>query len=461
VNILPCKLDKRIILLLLVFSCIATFQEYSFNAAYASSTALIENSRSLTGDDISLLGGAFAPLVGLGGSPFITLTMLSGVGVFLNSGTINPYNIPFSDALMSLPISDMGIFVILLTVTAIIFLLSMIGASKIMCDATLGQIENLIGKVCAVGGAFLLASVTTVYASEVVMASMGSVCVGTYFLTNVIAFVSAVLAYMVYAVIRTMLSALDILAFMISPIPGSTALVTVVKHIVFSVYVWIAVTNPAVSMVVGVILVVIACFVFRSAKRLVLYYKRIYLIPFTNAIFRRRHRIPLIPKRLPRGVSAEFFNIELCIEGFFMNRALGFHKRELCYFIRSNETNFIFKKRLFGKAIKIEIPEETFIEKPFIFRFLRIFTDDALKQSQRRVNLVVRREHSKDIAEIITKTGFVDYNALLEERRRKKAEQMSLKAQQMKEQATEKLATTGNKIKGAFGGLFSRKSEQK
>jgi len=39
----PYKLDKRIILLLLVFSCIATFQAYNFNPAYAASALPIES----------------------------------------------------------------------------------------------------------------------------------------------------------------------------------------------------------------------------------------------------------------------------------------------------------------------------------------------------------------------------------------------------------------------------------
>lgn len=142
-----------------------------------------------------------------------------------------------------------------------------------------------------------------------------------------------------------------------------------------------------------------------------------------------------------------------------MNKAFGLYKRELCYFIRSGDANYIYKKRLFGKTIKIAVPDEAYIEKPFIFRFLRIFSDEALRANQRRVNLVVRREHGKDITEIIAKAGLIDYNALLEERRRKKAEELALKAQQMKEQAAEKLASAGNKIKGAFDGLFSRKSK--
>ena len=453
------KKFSRVVMLLLVCSWLSTFLVLNFSVANAHSEIPITTDNRLTEDNISMLGGAFAPLVGIGGSPFIALTLLSGVGSFLNSGTINPENIPFSNALMSLPIANMSVFTILLIVTSVKFLLSMFGTSKILYDLTLGKIENVTGIVCSVGGAFLLTSVTSAYAADVVTVNTASVSASTYFFTNIIAFFSAVLAYLVYAVMKTMLKALDVLAFLFSPIPGSTALFTIAKHTVFSLYMWVAVTNPTASTVVGIILVIIACFVFRAAKRLERYYRKIYLIPFGNALFRRGHRIPLTPKKLPRGVSAEFSEIDVCIEGFFMNRTSSLYKRELCYLIKSGETNYIFKKRLFGKTIKFELPNETYIEKPLIFRFIRIFSDEALRANQRRVNLVVRREHGKDIAEIISKTGLIDYNALLEERRRKKAEEMALKAQQMKAQAAEKFASAGKKIKGVFGGTFSGKQK--
>jgi len=105
----------------------------------------------------------------------------------------------------------------------------------------------------------------------------------------------------------------------------------------------------------------------------------------------------------------------------------------------------------------MEVSGDAYIEKPFIFRFLRIFTDEALHANIRKVNLVVRHEHGKDIAEIIAKTGLIDYNAILEEKRRKKAEEMALKAQQMKDAAAEKLTSAGNKVKGLFGGFGKRK----
>ena len=444
----------KVTLLLLVFSFVSTLIADNYDIIYANQ---IQWDNDLPEKDISQLGGAFAPLVGIGGSPFIALTILSGIGSLLNSGSINPDNIPMSSSLMSLPIANPSVFTTLLILTIVKFLLSMFGTSKILCDVILGKVENIIGTICAIGGPFLIASATTVYTAGLTTTNVASVTTDTFFLTNAMAFISAMFAYAVYRVMRTMLASLDVLSFLFSPIPGSAKLFTFGKDMIFGIYMWIAIMNPVASIVIGIILVIIACLVFRAAKRLELYYKKIYLIPFINALFRREHRIPLIPKKLPRGVSAEFSKIDVCIEGFFMNRTSGLYKRELCYFIKSGETNYIFKKRLFRKKIKFKIPNDTFIEKPLIFRFLRIFSDEALKANKRRINLVVSREHGKNIEEIISKTGLIDYNILLNERRNKKIDEIALKMQQIKMKTTDKITSAEKKIKRTFGGLFSSK----
>ena len=418
------------------------------------------SSDSLSDDDIFDLSGAFAPFVAIGGSPFITLTLLSGVGSFLNSGIIDPENVPtVGTLLMQLPIANMVAFIILLVITSLKFFLSLSGISKVFCDLTLSKLEDITGMVCTIGVSFLVISATTVYAAEVSTATVGSSGIG-YILTTVISATGAALAYGIYTVIKTMVSAIDILVCLFSSIPGATAFFVISKYIVNGVYFLIIVLNPFTAAVIGIIIVIIACFVFRAAKRLELYYRRIYLIPLANRIFRSKYIIPLIPEKLPRGVAAEFTHIDMCIECFFMNRNSKLYKREQCYFIRSDESNYIFKKRLFRKAIKMELSGDAYIEKPFIFRFLKIFTDEAWHMSQRKVNLVVRREHGKNLDEIIEKAGLIDYNIILEERRQKKAEEMALKAQQMKEQAAQKLTSAGNKLKGTFGGILSRNKEK-
>ena len=64
-----------------------------------------------------------------------------------------------------------------------------------------------------------------------------------------------------------------------------------------------------------------------------------------------------------------------CLEGFFMNRTTPFYKREICYFVRSNDVNYLFKKRLFGKKIKIELLDDTYIEKSTaLFKQISLFS---------------------------------------------------------------------------------------
>jgi len=285
------KFSKKIIIMLLVFSCVATYFAYNVTVAYGFEQAPTTSSGNALIHDVPTLGATFAPLVSISSSPFIALTVLSSVGNFLNLGIFNEESIHFAGTLMALPISNIGVFIILLLITGVKFLLSLLNVSKIFCDITLGRLENIVGMLCAVGGAFLLTSATTVYVVDIATSTTGSVGIGSYILINVVAFLGAIVVYAIYYVMRTMVFAIDILAFLFSPIPGSTGLFTVIKHTFIGVYTWVAISNPIVATIVGVILIAIACLVFKKAKRLELYYRRVYLIPFANSLFRSGHRI--------------------------------------------------------------------------------------------------------------------------------------------------------------------------
>jgi len=495
------KEHGKIILLLFVFTCLSGYLAYNngkkhgfavtspkphLSLAVRTGNNNIANgyagtpdiNRDMTDGDIWELSGAFAPFVSMCGSPFIALTVLSGAGSLFNSGVLSPANIPFSETLTQLPISRTGVFITLLSITIVKFLLSILGPSKVFSDATLGKLENYVGTVCTVGGAFLLTSITTAYAANVATFNLDNVNVGafistkayaadvvtlhlgnagfwTYIVTNIIAFFLAVSAYAVYVVIKTMILAVDILAFLLSPIPGTTSIFTFFKYLIMSLYTWYTLSNPFVASVIGLICLVIAFLVFRKARRLEIYYRKIYLIPLFNALFRKGRSVPLVPKKLPYGLRNEFNSVDICVQCFFMNKGSAFYKRELCYFVRADGVNFLFKKRLFGKVIKTDISSDAYIEKTF--RFIRIFTDETSPAEKRKISVVVSREHNGNIAEIIDKTGLVDYNAILEERRRKKAEEAALKAKQMKEEAARKMQETGKAIKNVFGGLFASK----
>jgi hypothetical protein len=423
---------RRIIVLLLVFSCLAMCFAYKGVAHAFSETAVPSG---LSGDEAMLmrLSGPFAPLLSVSGSPFVALTILSGTGSLLNAGKINSAHIPFAEALVQLPISQTFVFVCLLIVSIVKYLLSLSVATKIFSDATLTKFENLVGAVVVVGGAFLLSPAAPAYAAEIAETGLAGGNIVTYTLSGIIAFFMAVLAYAMFFVMKTMIAALDILASIFSPIPGTTAVFANIKFIIVGLYTWCALAHPFFASIIGAVCLLLAIIVFRAARRLELYYRKIYLIPFSRALLRRDLVMPLLPKKLPYGLAKEFPDVEICLEGFFMNRVSALCKRERCYFVRSGGVNYIFKKRLFGKVVKLAIPDVAYIERTF--RLIRIFTDEEARADSRRVFLVLRREYGKNIAALIERAGLLDYNGLLEERKRQKTEEKALKAQQAKGKA--------------------------
>jgi len=461
---------KKVLLLLLIASCIISC--LAFTNAAAASTEANANGDKPNGADLSKITDVFAPLVGISGSPLVALSFLSGAGSLLNSGKINFDRIPFAETLANLPIAHTGVFICMLLFALAKVILSTSSLSKVFSDATLGRLESIIGTACTVGGPLLMASTTSVIAAEVATLSIGGGATPVvlpmalsaaptatvqvmefsgagmegFLLTSAISFLASALAYIVYVVMKTAVKAVDVLAFLFSPRPGMTALFNTAKTIIVSAYTWIALTNPRVASIVGLIFLAIATLVFRKARRLELYYRRLYVVPFSRALFRRKAAIPLMPKRLPYGASKNFHSVDICVEGFFANKASRLYKRERCYFIRSEGKNHIFKKRLFGKTIKIEITGDVYIEKSYVIKkrkkglaLLKIFTDEALDKKSRRIYFFMRRDHQSNIAELIDRAGLIDYSLILDERERLKAEERALKAQQLKGAVKNKL----------------------
>ncbi|MCL2188884.1 MAG: hypothetical protein FWC16_08175 [Defluviitaleaceae bacterium] len=428
---------KKPVILLLILSCIITLLVFSNNVAYGASS--VPTAGTIQSNAIANLGGAFSPLISMFSSPFLILTIFSGIGWGLNAGHISPDTFAVSSLLMEMPIAQLSAFSALLFLSATKLILSLFAFTKIFSDALLGKLEDYTGNALAIVGTFLVVTTATVYAAEVTTAGLGSTNIFAMILTNLLAFLISALAYVVYIVIRTMIFALDVLAFLFSPIPFTSAFFNITKTLLLSAYAFISLASPIFASMIGLILLAIAFCVFKKARRLVMYYKRIYLIPFFNALFRRGYTVPIIAEKLPRGTQESFNDIELCLEVFFMNKTTILHKKEQCYLIRNDGKNYLFKKRWFGfgKTIIIEIEGEAYIEK--CFRFIRIFTDENRYIGQRKIHLVLRREHAANIEEIVNIAEFIDYNALLEERKRIKAEEKArIKQENAQKRAEEK-----------------------
>jgi len=446
----------RIVVALLFFTCFSVYMATNVSVVlgYDPMVTLVDVS-FLTDNLLTTLPTAFAILIGISCSPFIALTVLSGAGIFLNSGLIDPSRIPFSEALIELPIAQTNFFIILLTITLIKGALSLAGTTKIFCDVILGKIESIFGTICAILGAYFLTFATTVYATEITYTA-GSGIWATV-VTGIISFSLALLAYIIYFVMKTLVFAIGILALLASPIVGFNALFTVSKHIIVVVYTWYALVRPQISSVVGVICLILAIMFFRWARRIILYYRKIYLSPLFNFIFRNDYKVPTLPKRLPRCIVREFANVDICIEAFFMNKTSIFYKRELCYFIKSDDSNYLFKKRFLGKVIRIRLEDDIYIEK--CFRFIRIFTDEGSHINYRKIHIVLTREHSINKAVLMSKANLINYNTVLEERRRIANEETMRKILLITSSVKSAFIQGNKKLNGIFNKSKNKKTD--
>lgn len=337
----------------------------------------------------------FAAVVGISCSPFIALTVLSGIGSLLNAGFFDASAIPFAETLTELPISQLNVFIPLIAITAVKGLLELLSSSKMLCDATLGKLENVVGILCTVVGTYFAFTVVTVSANTL-DAQYGGTTVPGGMIT---AAAMPVLAYGINYLIKTFMTATGLIALIVAPIPGMTALFSVVKYFSVGAFVLVSIFNPMVGAVIGLVFLVIAVLFFKWSRRLVLYYRRVYILPFLNSIFRGGRVIPVKMKRLPAGVAQEFGDVTVCVEAFFMNKTTAFKKRERCCLVRAGDANYLFKRRLLGKKIKIKLDGNFFIED--CFRFIRISTDSNEHLLLKKIHFVVSREQSANLTDLI------------------------------------------------------------
>lgn len=358
-----------------------------------------------------ILPVVFSLIIGMSCSPFIALTVISGVGSFLNSGLVNSDAIPFSGFITELPLASFGVFVVLLVITSLKGLLNFAGTTKILCDATLGKLEDLTATLCVIIGPYLVITTVTVYAAE--PASGGVLSSAA---SGVLAVIASVVVYGMYYVVKTLVAALGVFTFLI---PGASVLFTTAKYTIVSGYTILTFVNPTVAFVIGLMLLVVALIAFSWARRMVKYYRRIYLFPFLNAAFRGGRIIPLVSKRIPRGVLKGFGKVDICIAAFFMNRTSPFKQREMCHFIRVDGKNYLYKMNVFGKEVKIPLEGKLYVER--CFRFVRIFSEEEKPSSVRGIHIVISREQVCNIEELLADKNFVDYNIILDGRKRLKS----------------------------------------
>lgn len=301
---------------------------------------------------MSMLSGIFAPVVAMSASPFITLTVLSGVGIALNNGWIPTYDIVISHELMALPIATPTFFFIILFITVLKYGMELTHITRAICEVTLGKIEGYIGQIAVVIISFLATTVTTTYITEYTEYIPSR----NPFYVYIIAFISSAIFWLFYTVLRTVIKALDSIYITISflPIPFLSLIISNIKNMAIFIYVFITLANPHVANIIGLFLLFICVLVFSKMKKLNMYFRAIYINPLLRKIFRKSQRTH--PRRIPLALRELSAGSEFCIDCYDSRR----HSRY--WLVKKDELNFYWIRHM-TKPIVVDYDEISFKSK--------------------------------------------------------------------------------------------------
>ena len=345
----------------------------------------------------------FAALIGMSCVPFVVLTVLSGAGNLLNAGVIHADSIPLSETLMGLPISQFNIFIILLIITLLNWLLSLSSVSKFLCEMTIGKIESLVGLLTAIVGPYLVFTAVTVYASGITATPLAGGFIAPVATGIAVVFVP-IIAFIIYYLVKTFISAINIAVSFFSLIPGMSAIYSTFKYIIIGLYAWLALFHPMIASFVGAIILLFAVIFFRWATRVIKYFRHIHLYPtlgaIVNSLFRMKREVALLPKRMPTGITSCFGKIDVCILAFIRNNTTPLRKWEHCYYVRADGANYLYKRRRFSKPIKIPFEGKGIIEEKkfaFVLKHLNISTNKGVW-----IDIDIPRKHIQNKERLIT-----------------------------------------------------------
>ena len=377
--------------------------------------------------------------VGLSIDPAIMMSFVAGASI------LNDYDI----WLEGVPVPTFGVFSFWWA-RILVFSWALFALSPTIFGAELEEINTkYVGPIC-----LLVLEVATILQSGVGVGSYAAdegvvayTAVSSFFLA-VFEFIKIIILYLAYFCIRFMIFGLDILINLLSQLnPGVSSVFKFVKIGVAAGYIWLANAHPYVFLVLGLILVVIAFFVFKWAYKMVRYFKYIYIRPFFLGIFKRKVKQPLIFKKAPKKLVEHFNDKELkllipafAIKNSTENRQLKKHDR--WWLAITEDGSYIVKKKFLSKKI-LSIPlkengefnksliykkynekagDELYIRKASIFRgsFCEIFSSCNIEKNATKGNKYIRivfsKEYMNQFEDIKEMFGFADYDILRKEK---------------------------------------------
>jgi len=294
-----------------------------------------------------------------------------------------------------------GVLVFLgITVISKILLTSFRG-SKILCDAFIGQAEDIVGLVAVVGVGILGSPAVTAYAVSAPATAAGAEAIASQLGSVLVSLGGGA----VYYAVRMLSKGVDAMGFLYALFPGGLMLFSWVRYGLSVSYVIISMLLPHVAVVLGVIILIAAILIFGKSYRMQTYFRRIYTVPLLRLIFMRSKQWPLIMSKPYRYLLEKYPEMKLCQEAFVLRGVGRLRKRQRVYLVNSGGKNYLCRKPFLRKWEVTEFPLENFYGEKRL-RFFLLYSKEGGSSLRPQAALVLRRELNKRYGEIKTICGF-------------------------------------------------------
>ena len=270
--------------------------------------------------------------------------------------------------------------------------------SKVVCDAFLGQAEDVIGLAAVLIVGFLnTPPLVSAYAS----ASGGAI-------SNAALGASSILVSLggsaIYYAVRVLVRGVDAIGYLYALIPGGFAISQWVRQALAAIYVFITIALPYVAAAIGFIILIIAIILFGKSFRLQKYFRSIYIYPFLRGVFKRGESPPLIISRPYRYLVERFPGMKLCQEAFALKGIGSLKKRQRVFLVACDDRTYLCRKPFLRSWEVIDFPMDELYAAQRM-RFMQIYSRDG-GSMRPKVSLVLRRELNKRYEEIRSICGF-------------------------------------------------------
>lgn len=438
-----------------------------FTGPFVASNVLATESvlaytQKISGSTLARIAGANAEIVGISCEPFTALFFIGLIEIV--NGWLHILDITPT------PAGNPFVFAVI----TVFFIASKVmksnEATEVFGIITLGELEKYLGFffVCVIGimnviGISTDAVNSVAYADNIVRNNSGGAGSAFVWIFSILwAIFMAISSLLVYVIIKTVMSALDIVQVSLSFIPGSAFIFQTIKTIFVFFIVFTNIVLPPLGIAINIIVFITCCILFGLSLKAIRYFKNIYMKP----IFRRMRGFdpsmplcsPKIPKKIRKHCEKNQFTPVMAIPVYGL-RYIGKNERIKKFdrwWMVSDGNNTYFMKPCSGKkGVRIMNIQDSYQQPVCMHRgmwYFEIFSyiptpqNMAKRSPKKAFSFVYSLEYKYRFGDLLKITKYQDYNRIKDVKKYNKRQLRESKKLQKREEFLRKFDEMKSKV---------------